>query len=64
MVGLVNGAIITGLGIDAFITTLATLNMGRGLVYILSNQYNVDVPDGSNSLRSDAAMSVSCPFRS
>jgi ribose transport system permease protein len=48
MVGLVNGAIITGLGIDAFITTLATLNMGRGLVYILSNQYNVDVPDGSS----------------
>jgi ribose transport system permease protein len=47
VVGLVNGAIITRLGIDAFITTLATLNIGRGLVYILSNQYNVDVPDGS-----------------
>ena len=47
-VGLVNGAIITRLGVDAFITTLATLNMGRGLVYILSNQYNVDVPDGSS----------------
>jgi len=46
-VGVVNGAIITRLGVDAFITTLATLNMGRGLVYILSNQYNVDVPDGS-----------------
>ncbi len=26
---------------------MATLNVGRGLVYILSNQYNVDVPDGS-----------------
>ena len=48
VVGLVNGAIITRLGIDAFITTLATLNMARGLVYILSNQYNVDVPDGSS----------------
>jgi ribose transport system permease protein len=47
LIGLLNGAIITGLGIDAFITTLATLNVGRGLVYILSNQYNVDVPDGS-----------------
>lgn len=49
-VGLVNGTIITRLGVDAFITTLATLNMARGLVYILSNQYNVDIPDGSNFL--------------
>jgi ribose transport system permease protein len=48
IVGLANGAIITRLGVDAFITTLATLNIGRGLVYILSNQYNVDVPDGSS----------------
>jgi ribose/xylose/arabinose/galactoside ABC-type transport system permease subunit len=48
MIGLVNGAIVTGFGIDAFITTLATLNIGRGLVYILSNQYNVDIPDGSS----------------
>jgi ribose/xylose/arabinose/galactoside ABC-type transport system permease subunit len=47
-VGLLNGAIVTRLGVDAFITTLATLNMARGLVYILSNQYNVDVPDGSS----------------
>ena len=48
VVGLANGAIISGLGVDAFITTLATLNIGRGVVYILSNQYNVDVPDGSS----------------
>jgi len=48
ILGLANGAIITKLGVDAFITTLATLNIGRGLVYILSNQYNVDVPDGSS----------------
>jgi ribose/xylose/arabinose/galactoside ABC-type transport system permease subunit len=46
--GLLNGAIITRLRVDAFITTLATLNMARGLVYIISNQYNVDVPDGSS----------------
>ncbi len=46
-VGVVNGAVIFGLGVDAFITTLATLNIGRGLVYVLSNQYNVNVPDGS-----------------
>jgi ribose/xylose/arabinose/galactoside ABC-type transport system permease subunit len=50
VMGLVNGAVITRLRIDAFITTLATLNIGRGLVYILSNQYNVNVPDGSSFL--------------
>lgn len=48
-VGLVNGVIIT-LGIDAFITTLATLSAVRGLVYVISNQYNVNVPDHSSFL--------------
>ena len=48
--GLVNGLVITRLKIDAFITTLAMLNVARGVVYIVSNQYNVDVPDGSSFL--------------
>jgi len=47
VVGLVNGVIVTRLRIDAFITTLATLSVVRGVVYIISNQYNVNVPDGS-----------------
>lgn len=47
VVGIANGLIVTRLRIDAFITTLATLSIVRGIVYIISNQYNVNVPDGS-----------------
>lgn len=47
IVGLLNGIVITRLRIDPFVTTLATLSSVRGIVYIISNQYNVDVPDGS-----------------
>jgi ribose/xylose/arabinose/galactoside ABC-type transport system permease subunit len=50
LVGLVNGFVVTRLRIDAFITTLAMLNVVRGIVYIISNQYNVNVPDGSSFL--------------
>ena len=50
VVGLVNGLIISRLSINPFITTLATLNMARGLVYIISNQYNVNIVDGSSFL--------------
>jgi len=50
VVGLLNGVVITRLRIDPFITTLATLSSVRGVVYIISNQYNVDVPDGSSFL--------------
>ena len=50
VVGLVNGLVITRLAIDPFITTLAMLSVVRGLVYIVSNQYNVDVPDNSSFL--------------
>jgi ribose/xylose/arabinose/galactoside ABC-type transport system permease subunit len=46
-VGLVNGLVITRMGINPFITTLAMLSVVRGFVYIISNQYNVDVPDNS-----------------
>jgi ribose transport system permease protein len=51
VVGVLNGIIITRFRIDAFITTLAMLSAVRGVVYIISNQYNVDVPDGSSFLR-------------
>lgn len=49
-VGLVNGLVITRLAIDPFIATLAMLSVVRGAVYIISNQYNVDIPDNSSFL--------------
>jgi ribose/xylose/arabinose/galactoside ABC-type transport system permease subunit len=49
-VGLINGLVTTRLHIGPFITTLAMLSVVRGVVYIISNQYNVDVPDGSSFL--------------
>jgi ribose/xylose/arabinose/galactoside ABC-type transport system permease subunit len=50
VVGLINGLIVTRLRIDPFITTLAMLSVVRGVVYIISNQYNVNIPDGSDFL--------------
>lgn len=50
VVGSINGLIVTRLGIDPFITTLAMLSVIRGCVYIVSNQYNVNVPDNSGFL--------------
>jgi ribose transport system permease protein len=44
VVGLVNGLVITRLRVNPFITTLATLSAARGLVYIVSNQYDVRFP--------------------
>lgn len=46
-VGLANGVVVTRLRIDPFITTLAMLSVVRGVVYIISNQYNVNVADNS-----------------
>ena len=42
VVGLCDGLLITWLGIDPFITTLAMLSVVRGVVYIVSNEYNVE----------------------
>ena len=50
VVGLVNGLITTRLRINPFITTLAMLSVVRGVVYIISNQYNVNIPDQSGFL--------------
>jgi len=50
IVGLINGVVITRLNIDPFITTLAMLSVVRGVVYIISNQYNVNIPENSSSL--------------
>ena len=47
VVGLINGLVITRLSLDPFITTLAMLSVIRGVVYIVSNQYNVNIPDNS-----------------
>jgi ribose transport system permease protein len=42
--GLVNGLLITKIGLPPFIATLGTLSIGRGLVYILTKGYPVTVP--------------------
>lgn len=44
MVGLVNGVLITRVGLPPFIATLGTLSIGRGLVYVLTKGYPVTVP--------------------
>jgi ribose transport system permease protein len=44
MVGLVNGLLITRVGLPPFIATLGTLSIGRGLVYVLTKGYPVTVP--------------------
>jgi ribose/xylose/arabinose/galactoside ABC-type transport system permease subunit len=51
VVGLINGVVVTRLRIDAFIATLAMLSIVRGFVYIISNQYNVNITDGSSFLQ-------------
>lgn len=48
--GVFSGLVITQLSIDPFITTLAMLSVVRGIVYIISNQYNVDTPDSGGFL--------------
>jgi ribose transport system permease protein len=50
VVGLANGLVVTRMRIDPFITTLAMLSVVRGIVYIISNQYNVNIPDDSGFL--------------
>jgi ribose/xylose/arabinose/galactoside ABC-type transport system permease subunit len=50
VVGLCNGLLITWLGIDPFITALAMLSVVRGVVSIVSNQYNVNIADNSGFL--------------
>ncbi len=44
LVGLVKGLLMTRVGLPPFIATLATLSIGRGLVYVLTKGYPVTVP--------------------
>ncbi len=48
--GLVNGLLITKIGLPPFIATLGTLSIGRGLVYVLTKGYPVTVPLGQDTL--------------
>jgi len=48
--GVVNGLLITKVGLPPFIATLGTLSIGRGLVYILTKGYPVTVPRGQDTL--------------
>ncbi|MGG8885068.1 ABC transporter permease subunit, partial [Escherichia coli] len=45
--GLVNGFVIAKLKIDALITTLATMQIVRGLAYIISDSKAVGIEDES-----------------
>jgi L-arabinose transport system permease protein len=47
LVGLVNGVVIAGVGINALITTLATMQMVRGLAYIVAEGKAVGVREES-----------------
>jgi ribose transport system permease protein len=42
--GLINGLLITQIGLPPFIATLGTLGIGRGLVYVLTKGYPVTIP--------------------
>jgi len=46
-VGLVNGIVIAGIGINALITTLATMQIARGLSYIISDGRAVGIRETS-----------------
>jgi ribose transport system permease protein len=48
--GLINGVLITKIGLPPFIATLGTLSIGRGLVYVLTKGYPVTVPRGQDLL--------------
>ncbi len=47
LIGLVNGAIISGLGMMPFIVTLGMMGMGRGLAKWIAGNQTVNVPPGS-----------------
>lgn len=47
VVGLINGIVIAGIGINALITTLATMQIARGLSYIISDGKAIGVRETS-----------------
>jgi ribose transport system permease protein len=46
--GLINGLLITMIGLPPFIATLGTLGIARGLVYVLTKGYPVTISRGEN----------------
>jgi ribose transport system permease protein len=51
LIGLINGLIITELGINAFITTLGMMGLVRGLMMVVSGGRNIsELPAGFNAL--------------
>jgi ribose transport system permease protein len=49
--GLINGLLITRLGLPPFIATLGTMSIGRGIIYVLTNGYPVTVPRNETLLK-------------
>lgn len=51
LIGLINGLIITEIGINAFITTLGMMGLVRGLMMVVSGGQNIsELPAGFNAL--------------
>ena len=49
--GMVNGLLITRIGLPPFIATLGMLSIGRGLVYVLTKGYPVSIPRDQELLK-------------
>lgn len=57
LMGLVNGVVITRLGVSPFITTLGTLGVGTGIVLLMTDGQSVAVPDVIRPLGNDVYLS-------
>jgi ribose transport system permease protein len=49
LIGVINGFLIGKVGINAFITTLGMMEVGRGLVYVITNGSSVSIATDSPS---------------
>ena len=57
LMGLVNGLVITRLGVSPFIATLGTLGVGSGVVLLMTDGQSVVVPDVIRPLGNDVYLS-------
>lgn len=62
-IGAVNGIIVAKMGINPFVTTLAMLNMGRGLLLVLTNGKNIsNLPDSFTWIGQSKIGSIQLPI--
>jgi ribose transport system permease protein len=60
--GSLNGLLSVRLAVPSFIVTLGTLEMARGLTYLLTRSQTVYVGEAAESLAAPAALGLSVPF--